>query len=143
MVCYIAMGWCIATVTSPMIKHFHPMCLIFLLLGGIAYTLGAVLYGVSKKFNIRYMHSVFHLFVLAGSILHFFSILFYVMSRIFQQLFHRKTQGFPQKKPSYPQAFCGLFLPFWLQMTLFLNLSTIHIQSHFSTVFHTLCTMGS
>lgn len=79
MICYIAMGWCIATVTSPMIKHFHPMCLVFLLLGGIAYTLGAVLYGVSKKFNIRYMHSVFHLFVLAGSILHFFSILFYIM----------------------------------------------------------------
>lgn len=79
MICYIAMGWCVATVTGPMIKYFNPNCLIFLLLGGISYTLGAVLYGLSKKRNIRYMHSVFHLFVLAGSILHFFSILFYLM----------------------------------------------------------------
>lgn len=79
MICYIAMGWCVATVTGPMIKHFNPTCLLFLLIGGIAYTLGAVLYGLSKKKNIRYMHSVFHLFVVAGSLMHFFSILFYLM----------------------------------------------------------------
>lgn len=79
MICYIAMGWCVATVTGPMIKHFDPLCLLFLLLGGIAYTVGAALYGLSKKWKIRYMHSIFHLFVLAGSILHFFSILFFLM----------------------------------------------------------------
>lgn len=79
MICYIAMGWCVALVSKPMIDYFEFGCLLFLLLGGISYTLGAVLYGVSKKFNIKYMHSVFHLFVLAGSILHFFSILFYLM----------------------------------------------------------------
>lgn len=79
MICYIAMGWCVATVTGPMIKHFNPTCLLFLLIGGIAYTLGAVLYGLSKKKNLRYMHSVFHLFVVAGSLMHFFSILFYLM----------------------------------------------------------------
>lgn len=79
MVCYIAMGWCVATVTGPMIKYFDPMCLLFLLIGGIAYTVGAALYGMSKKKTIRYMHSVFHLFVVAGSLMHFFSILFYLM----------------------------------------------------------------
>lgn len=79
MICYIAMGWCIVTVLRPMIQYFAPGCLILLYSGGIAYTTGAVLYGISKKKNIRYMHSVFHLFVLAGSILHFFSILLYIM----------------------------------------------------------------
>lgn len=79
MICYIAMGWCVALVSKPMIDHFDAGCLLFLLLGGIAYTVGAVLYGVGKKFKIKYMHSIFHLFVLAGSILHFFSILFYLM----------------------------------------------------------------
>lgn len=79
MVCYIAMGWCIVAAIRPMIQHFHPACLVFLYTGGIAYTLGAVLYCIGKKKKIRYMHSIFHLFVLAGSILHFFSILLYIM----------------------------------------------------------------
>ena len=79
MICYLAMGWCVATVTGPMIKYFNPICLIFLLIGGISYTIGAILYGLGKKKKIRYIHSIFHLFVLAGSILHFFSILFYLM----------------------------------------------------------------
>ena len=51
--------------------------IVLLLTGGVAYTVGAVLYGAGKKH--RYMHSVFHLFVVAGSILHFFCILFYVI----------------------------------------------------------------
>ena len=50
---------------------------IFLLCGGIAYTIGAVLYGVGKK--KKYFHSIFHLFILLGTILQFFAILFYVM----------------------------------------------------------------
>ena len=79
MICYIAMGWCVITVLRPMIQYFQPGCLILLYAGGIAYTAGAVLYGNSKKKKIKYMHSIFHLFVLAGSILHFFSILLYIM----------------------------------------------------------------
>lgn len=79
MVCYIAMGWCILAAIRPMIQHFDANCLILLYAGGIPYTVGAVLYALGKKKKIRYMHSVFHLFVLAGSILHFFSILLYVM----------------------------------------------------------------
>ncbi len=79
MICYIAMGWCILIAIRPMVQLFPVGCLVFLGTGGIAYTVGAVLYALSKKKNISFMHSVFHLFVVAGSVLHFFSILFYVM----------------------------------------------------------------
>ena len=51
--------------------------LILLVAGGIAYTIGAVLYGLGRKH--KYMHSIFHLFIVLGSLLHFFCILFYVV----------------------------------------------------------------
>ena len=51
--------------------------MVYLITGGLAYTIGAVLYGVGKR--KRYIHSLFHLFVIAGSVLHFFMILFYVI----------------------------------------------------------------
>ncbi|MGI6202718.1 MAG: PAQR family membrane homeostasis protein TrhA [Eubacteriales bacterium] len=77
MVSYLGMGWCIIVAFGPMVDAFGwgPMAL--LLAGGAAYTVGAVLYGLGKK--IRYMHSVFHLFVLAGSILQLLMILMYLM----------------------------------------------------------------
>ena len=50
---------------------------LLMLTGGILYTVGAVLYGVGKK--VKYMHSVFHLFVVAGSILQFLSIILYAL----------------------------------------------------------------
>ena len=53
--------------------------MVYLLAGGISYTVGAVLYGIGK--SRKYMHSLFHLFVIAGSVLHFFMILFYVILR--------------------------------------------------------------
>lgn len=77
MVCYIAMGWCIIFFIGPTVRCLGAGGTVFLLTGGIAYTIGAVLYGLGKK--KKYMHSIFHLFVLAGSILHFFMILFYVL----------------------------------------------------------------
>jgi hemolysin III len=52
---------------------------LWLLAGGIAYTIGAVLYGIAGKKTVRYMHSVFHIFVVLGSVLQFFAILFYVL----------------------------------------------------------------
>ena len=52
---------------------------LWLLAGGIAYTIGAVLYGIAGKKTVRYMHSVFHIFVVFGSVLQFFAILFYVL----------------------------------------------------------------
>ncbi len=72
MVCYIAMGWVVVFAFKPLIESISSSQLLFLTLGGIAYTVGAVLYLMGKK--RKYMHSVWHLFVLIGSILHFFMI---------------------------------------------------------------------
>lgn len=77
MTCYIGMGWCIAFAAKTIIVAMPLPGLVFLLLGGVAYTVGAVIYGVGKKY--RYMHSVFHLFVIMGSVLQFFCIFFYVI----------------------------------------------------------------
>ena len=72
MVCYIAMGWGIIANMEALIKSVTNHQLWLLIWGGIAYTFGALLYGLGKK--IKYIHSVWHLFVLAGSILHFMMI---------------------------------------------------------------------
>ena len=77
MVCYIGMGWCIVFVAKTTMMAMSTQGLTLLLLGGVSYTIGAVLYGVGKK--QRYMHSVFHLFVVMGSLLQFFCILCYVL----------------------------------------------------------------
>lgn len=77
MACYIGLGWCIVLAAKQMFQAVAVPGLILLLAGGIAYTVGAVLYGIGKK--RRYMHCVFHVFVLIGSILHFFCVLFYVV----------------------------------------------------------------
>ena len=77
MFCYLGMGWCIVFAIKPAVATIAPAGLWFIFLGGVAYTLGAVLYGLGNK--IRYMHSMFHLFVIAGSVLQFFGIIFYVL----------------------------------------------------------------
>ncbi len=77
MICYLVMGWCIIFAMKYVVTVFPWQFIAWLIGGGVAYTLGAVLYCIGHKH--RYFHSVFHLFVLAGSILHFFGILFYVM----------------------------------------------------------------
>ncbi|MBQ9298322.1 MAG: hemolysin III family protein [Clostridia bacterium] len=77
MICYLAMGWLIIFRIDILFKTLAPGGLILLVLGGISYTLGAIFYGIGRKH--KYMHSVFHLFILVGSILQFFSILLYVM----------------------------------------------------------------
>ena len=77
MVCYIGMGWCVVFAVKPTIQAIPLPGLLWLLAGGVVYTVGAVLYGLGNK--IRYMHSVWHLFVVAGSVLQFICILFYVI----------------------------------------------------------------
>ena len=77
MICYLAMGWCIVFKITLLPKLLGTAGFVLLLLGGIAYTVGAVLYAIGKKY--KYMHSVFHLFILLGSLLQFFCILLYVM----------------------------------------------------------------
>ena len=77
MTCYLLMGWIIIFKFNLLLQALHINGVILLLAGGIAYTIGAILYGVGKK--KKYFHSIFHLFILLGSILQFFAILLYVM----------------------------------------------------------------
>lgn len=66
---YIFMGWSVLFISKSAMKLLSKNQLIWLLVGGVLYTLGAVIYVIGKK--IKYMHSVWHLFVLAGSVCHF------------------------------------------------------------------------
>ena len=77
MICYLLMGWCIVFKIGLLPKLLGTAGFVLLLLGGIAYTVGAVLYGIGKKH--KYIHSIFHLFILLGSLLQFFCILLFVM----------------------------------------------------------------
>ena len=77
MICYIAMGWVIVFAFKPLLDVMRTGGIVLLITGGVAYTIGAVLYGIGTK--VKYMHSGFHFFVLAGSILHYFCILLYVV----------------------------------------------------------------
>lgn len=75
MCCYICIGWSIIFAIKPTIAAITIKGFMYLLLGGVSYTIGAVLYALGKK--KRYMHSIFHFFVLIGTMLHFVAILFY------------------------------------------------------------------
>ena len=77
MICYLVMGWCIVFKVSLLPELLGTAGVVLLVAGGIAYTIGAILYGLGKKH--KYMHSIFHLFILLGSLLQFFCILLYVM----------------------------------------------------------------
>lgn len=72
MVCYICMGWAVIFAAKPLAGSMPFWEMILLLAGGVFYTVGAALYGIGKK--RKYVHSLWHLFVLAGSIFHFFCI---------------------------------------------------------------------
>ncbi len=75
-VLYVAMGWVVVVATKPLLSAVAPGGLLLLLLGGLAYTGGVIFYGLRR---MPYHHAVWHLFVLAGSVLHFFAVLFYVI----------------------------------------------------------------
>ena len=77
MICYIGMGWCIIFAIKLVLQTMGLPGFFLMLLGGVAYSIGAVLYGMGR--TKRYMHAIFHLFVVLGSILQFFSIFFYVI----------------------------------------------------------------
>ena len=78
-ICYIALGWCVIFIVNHAIKAISINGFWWLLAGGIAYSLGAVLYGIAGKWNIKYVHSIFHLFVIFGSVLQFVAIFWYVL----------------------------------------------------------------
>lgn len=77
MICYIGMGWGIIFFLPQTIQLMSLPGFLLLLSGGIAYTIGAILYGIGVK--RRWMHSVFHIFVVIGSLLQFLSIILYVL----------------------------------------------------------------
>lgn len=70
---YLAMGWMFVVAVGPMIKNLPALSVIFLFLGGIFYSVGVIFY---VKRNLKYGHGIWHLFVLAGSIMHFFAVIY-------------------------------------------------------------------
>ena len=77
MICYLGMGWCIIITAPSLPAIIDTKGIALLLCGGVAYTAGAILYGLGSKH--RFFHSVFHIFVLIGSLLHTICIIRYVL----------------------------------------------------------------
>ena len=77
MICYLAMGWCIIFKINVLFECLGLTGFMLVLLGGIAYTIGAIIYGLGKKH--KWMHSIFHIACVVGSLLHFLCILIYVI----------------------------------------------------------------
>ena len=75
-IAYVFMGWVIIFAIKPLIDSFPFEGLMWLLAGGVSYTLGALFYSIKK---IRYNHAIFHVFVLIGSFCHFMAVFFYVL----------------------------------------------------------------
>jgi hemolysin III len=73
---YISMGWAVVVAIKPMLGAVGPGGLVLLLLGGLSYTAGV---GFYRWHRLPYHHAVWHIFVMAGSIFHFFAIFFYVI----------------------------------------------------------------
>jgi len=73
---YVAMGWAVVIAIEPMLRHVGTGGLVLLATGGLAYTAGVFFY---RWRRLPYNHAIWHGFVLAGSALHFFAVLFYVI----------------------------------------------------------------
>jgi hemolysin III len=73
---YVLMGWVIVFAIKPLINSLPLAGLLWLVAGGISYTIGAIIYGIKK---IKFNHAIFHMFVLMGSFCHFMSVYFYVL----------------------------------------------------------------
>ena len=76
---YVFMGWIIVFAIGPLIDNLSPDGLSWLVAGGIAYTVGAILYGIKQ---IKFNHAIFHVFVLVGAFCHFVAVYFYVLPEI-------------------------------------------------------------
>ncbi len=73
---YVAMGWVAVVAAGPLVQRMPAAGLAWLVAGGLCYTLGAVVFMLDNR--LRYAHAVWHLFVLAGSVCHFFAAFGYV-----------------------------------------------------------------
>ncbi|MEE4311714.1 MAG: hemolysin III family protein [candidate division KSB1 bacterium] len=75
---YLAMGWLIIIAIKPMLQMVPEGLIVWLVIGGLCYTLGIIFYALKK---VPYFHFIWHLFVLGGSISHFFGILLHLTSK--------------------------------------------------------------
>ena len=73
---YLAMGWLIIFDINSLFSLIDFNAKLLLILGGVSYTFGIIFYAFDK---IRYFHSIWHLFVLTGSVLHYFMVLLYII----------------------------------------------------------------
>lgn len=73
---YFGMGWAVVVAIKPLVQTVATGGVVLLVLGGLAYTSGIVFYALEK---VKYNHAIWHLFVLTGSVIHFFAVLFYVV----------------------------------------------------------------
>lgn len=73
---YLGMGWCIIVAVEPLLENLETGGLVLMLLGGLSYTGGVVFYVWER---LRYHHAIWHGFVLGGSVLQYFAVLFYVI----------------------------------------------------------------
>lgn len=75
---YIAMGWLVVFAMRPLIAAVGWHCIFWLGVGGVLYTGGIVFFMLDRR---RYFHALWHVFVLGGSVAHYFAVLFYVIPR--------------------------------------------------------------
>ena len=76
LLCYLAMGWFIIIDIQTLFEIINTKAKLLLVAGGISYTVGVLFYAFDK---IKFFHSIWHVFVLAGSIFHYSMILFYII----------------------------------------------------------------
>jgi hemolysin III len=77
LVIYAVMGWVILVAIRPLLDHLQLAGFLWLAAGGLLYTIGIVFYAFDSRF--RHWHGIWHLFVIAGSLMHYIAILFYVV----------------------------------------------------------------
>lgn len=77
--CYIGMGWVIIFAIKPLMEHMPSISGIFLIIGGVFYTVGIIFYAIKR---VKYFHSIWHLFTVAGSVFHYFCNSFFGFFRI-------------------------------------------------------------
>lgn len=72
---YVLMGWLVVFAFKPMVAALNPVSLRLVVVGGVAYTVGCVFYAMKK---VKWMHCIWHIFVMFGSVFHFFAVYFSV-----------------------------------------------------------------